>query len=57
MDTSLPPQESQPCLPITDLQRQELNRRVAEDDASPEDAIPWEQVKAHILGRLGQLLS
>ena len=31
---------------ITDAQRQELRRRVAEDDARPDDLIPWEQVKA-----------
>jgi len=30
---------------LTDAQRQELNRRVAEDDADPDGGIPWEDVK------------
>ncbi len=36
---------------LTDAQRQELERRVAEDDANPDDVIPWEQVKAQALSR------
>ncbi|MBW3598931.1 MAG: addiction module protein [Planctomycetes bacterium] len=34
---------------LKESQRQELERRVAEDDASPDDVIPWEQVKAQTL--------
>ncbi len=30
---------------LTDAQRRELERRVAEDDARPDDVIPWEQVE------------
>jgi putative addiction module component (TIGR02574 family) len=41
---------SQPLL--TEAQRRELERRVAEDDASPDDVVPWEQVKAQALSRL-----
>lgn len=37
---------------LSDAQRQELARRVAEDDAAPEDVIPWERVKAEALARL-----
>lgn len=37
---------------LTEAQRSELQRRVAEDDASPEDVVPWEQVKAQTLARL-----
>jgi putative addiction module component (TIGR02574 family) len=37
---------------LTESQRQELQRRVAEDDASPDDVVPWEQVKAQTLKRL-----
>jgi putative addiction module component (TIGR02574 family) len=37
--------EPGPCR-LTDAQREELRRRVAEDDANPDDLIPWEQVKA-----------
>jgi len=29
---------------LTEAQRAELARRVAEDDASPDDVIPWEDV-------------
>lgn len=31
---------------LTDAQRQELDRRAAEDEAEPDDGIPWEDVKA-----------
>jgi len=31
---------------MTESQRQELERRLAEDDAAPGDVIPWERVKA-----------
>jgi putative addiction module component (TIGR02574 family) len=37
---------------LSEAQRQELVRRVAEDDAAPDDVIPWEQVKAQTLARL-----
>lgn len=31
---------------LTEAQRTELERRADEDDASPDDGVPWEQVKA-----------
>lgn len=37
---------------LSETQRQELKRRIAEDDANPEDVIPWEEVKANTLARL-----
>ena len=37
---------------LNEAQRLELRRRVAEDDASPDDVVPWEQVKAQTLARL-----
>jgi putative addiction module component (TIGR02574 family) len=37
---------------LSEAQRQELERRVASDDASPDDVVPWEQVKAQALSRL-----
>ncbi len=37
---------------LSEAQRLELARRVAEDDAAPEDVIPWEQVKSQTLARL-----
>ena len=45
--------EAQSPVPlISEAQRAELERRAAEDDAFPDDVIPWEQVKADILSRL-----
>jgi putative addiction module component (TIGR02574 family) len=35
--------EQQPEL--TDAQRSELQKRVADDDATPDDAVPWDDVK------------
>jgi putative addiction module component (TIGR02574 family) len=40
-------------IPLTPAQRTELERRVAEDDANPDDVTPWEEVKASTLSRLG----
>jgi putative addiction module component (TIGR02574 family) len=37
---------------LTEAERLELQRRVDEDNASPDDVVPWEQVKAQTLGRL-----
>jgi putative addiction module component (TIGR02574 family) len=36
---------------LTDAQRAELQKRIEEDDASPDDVTPWEQVKASTLAR------
>lgn len=41
--------EPQPPL-LSEAQRRELERRVAEDDARPDDVIPWERVKAQAQG-------
>ena len=38
---------------LTDEQRAELRRRVADADANPDDDIPWEQVKAEARARRG----
>jgi putative addiction module component (TIGR02574 family) len=40
-----------PDVLLTDAQRAEIDRRVADDDASPDDIVPWEQVKAEALAR------
>jgi putative addiction module component (TIGR02574 family) len=37
---------------LTEAQRRELQRRVADDDAHPNDVVPWEQVKTQALARL-----
>ncbi len=36
---------------LSDAQRLELERRLAEHEANPEDLIPWEQIKAEALMR------
>jgi putative addiction module component (TIGR02574 family) len=44
---------AEPAPPLlTEVQRRELQQRVAEDDARPDDVVPWEQVKAQTLARL-----
>jgi putative addiction module component (TIGR02574 family) len=44
---------SQPRPPLSEAKRAELARREAEDDAKPDEVVPWEQAKAEILARLG----
>ena len=39
-------------LPLSEAQRAELERRCADDDANPDDVVPWEQVKAKAQARL-----
>jgi putative addiction module component (TIGR02574 family) len=39
-------------LPLTDAEREELDRRLAAHRANPAAAIPWEQVEAEALARL-----
>lgn len=46
---SIPVEAHQPLL--TESQRQELDRRIAEYETNPHDVIPWEQVKAGALKR------
>jgi putative addiction module component (TIGR02574 family) len=38
--------------PLSDAQRAELERRLADDEANPDDVTPWEQVKTETLARL-----
>lgn len=40
--------------PLSDAQRAELNRRVADDNAFPDDVAPWAEVKASIRARLAK---
>ena len=40
--------------PLSDAQRAELDRRVADDDAFPDDVVPWVEVKASARSRLGR---
>jgi putative addiction module component (TIGR02574 family) len=36
---------------LTGAQRQELERRLADHAANPDDVVPWEQIKAEALAR------
>ena len=36
---------------LTEAQQQELERRLAAHPASPEDVVPWEEVKGQALAR------
>jgi len=38
-------------LPVPESHRQELERRLAAADASPDSAIPWEEVRTRLRGR------
>jgi putative addiction module component (TIGR02574 family) len=43
-----------PEFPLSEAQRAELDRRVADDDAFPDDVVPWAEVKAAIRARLAK---
>ncbi len=36
------------ALPLTEAQRAEIDRRLAEHDRDPTSAIPWEEVRARL---------
>lgn len=40
------------AVPLTDAQRTELDRRIAEHEANPDDVVPWEEIKTSISERL-----
>ena len=40
--------DSVDALPVPDWQRQEIEKRLAGADAAPEQAIPWEEVRARL---------
>lgn len=41
-------------MPVTEVQRQELERRLADSIARPEAVTPWEVIKARALARSSQ---
>ena len=41
------------ALSLSETQRAELQRRIAEADATPEDGIPWAQVREELFKRGG----
>lgn len=44
--------ESSAAVPLSDAQRAELDRRLADHEAHPEDVVSWEEVKDSISSRL-----
>jgi len=40
------------AVPLTDAQRTELDRRIADHEANPNDVVSWEEAKASIADRL-----
>ena len=38
-------------LPLTEAQRVELERRLADDEANPDDVVSWDVVRAEALAR------
>ncbi len=42
------------AVPLTDAQRLELQKRIEEDDARPDDVAPWDAVKVSTLARFGK---
>lgn len=44
--------DQQAVLPITEAQKSELDRRLADHQANPGDVIPWTEVKAEAITRL-----
>jgi putative addiction module component (TIGR02574 family) len=44
--------EQSDAVPLTDAQRAELERRLAEHEADPDDVVSWEDIKASITKRL-----
>jgi putative addiction module component (TIGR02574 family) len=38
-------------LPLTEAQREEVDRRLAEHDRNPASALPWEEVQARLARR------
>jgi putative addiction module component (TIGR02574 family) len=42
----------EPAPELTEAQKRELDRRLEEDDASPDDVVDWEDVNAEIKARL-----
>ena len=40
--------------PPTDAQKAELDRRLADHEANPDDVVPWSEVRASALARIGR---
>jgi putative addiction module component (TIGR02574 family) len=44
----------QPMPALSEAKRRELDRRIADADANPDDCVPWVQVEAAALARFGR---
>ena len=44
----------QPSAPLSEAKKRELERRLADHAAHPNDVIPWEQIEAEALARFRQ---
>ena len=42
------------AFPLSEAQRAELDRRVADDNEFPDDVVPWDEVKRSVQARLGR---
>ena len=42
------------AFPLSEAQRAELDRRVADDNEFPDDVVPWDEVKKSVQARLGR---
>lgn len=42
------------AIPLTQKKKEELDRRLADLEANPEDVIPWSEVKASAMARIGR---
>jgi len=40
------------AVPLTQTQRDELDRRITDHEANPDDVVPWEEIKTSITERL-----
>lgn len=40
------------AIPLTQTQRDELDRRIADHEANPDDVVSWEEVKTKLAERL-----
>ncbi len=40
------------AVPLSEAQRAELDRRIADHEANPNDVVPWDEVKVSIVERL-----
>lgn len=45
--------DDRPLPPLSEAKKLELDRRIADAKANPDDGVPWEQVDAALRKRLG----